>query len=269
MNQPNLLELLNKSREIVAQVGAFITEQARSFNHKKIQWKADNSLVSFVDKEAENLLISGLSSLLPEAEYLAEEAYSHTSIQNSERLWVIDPLDGTTNFIQGLPNYCISVALLEKGTPLLGIVYDVPHKQCYWAIKGGGAFLDSQPLTVSSTNRLADTFLALGFTAEEVHQIQPYAEKLSSFICKTRGWRRLGSAALQMAYVAAGRFDAYLDIQLKPWDIAAGWLLIQEAGGSTNDFAGQPISMESNELFAAGGAYKLLLPFVQPLHTIC
>ena len=221
--------------------------------------------MSFVDREAEGQLVRGLTPLLPGAKFLAEEAHQKTRTNTETYLWVIDPLDGTTNFVHHLQFYCVSVALLRKGQPLLGIIYDVCNKDCYWAVKGEGAFANTVRLKVSETKRIEDSLLAVGFFSKDLESAAYYSKALSQLSVRARGWRRMGSAALQMAYVAAGRFDAYMDTQLKAWDIAAGLLLIEEAGGRLTDLSGMPFDITQGELLAGGAAHADFLRFMQQI----
>ena len=261
MNQSRLSQLLIASKEEIVKVGTFIASEEKKFDPQRLEKKVDSSLVSFVDKEAERRLVEKLYALLPEAQFLAEEAHTQTNISTSKYVWIIDPLDGTTNFMHRLPAYCISVALCAGHVPLLGLIYDIPHKQCYWAIQGQGAFLDEKPLHVAKKKKIEDCLVAVNL----YQKITAYTETLAHFIPNTRGWRHVGSAALQMAYVAAGCLDAYIDINLKTWDIAAGILLIEEAGGTVSNFLGHSTHLEGNELLAAGHSYNHFLYFMQHL----
>ena len=272
MKPIDLPQLLSKTRELVEKVADFIITVGKDFDPHFLEQKEDRSLVSFVDKEAESQIIKGLREILPEAKFLTEETYSKTLPQNEVLLWVVDPLDGTTNFVHKMPFYCISVALLKGRDVLLGIVYDLPHKTCYWAVKGQGAYtqgtsVDKQQLQVSKTNRIEDTLLAVGFFSKDLSTAERYLRALSELSIRSRGWRRLGSAALQMAYVAAGHFDVYMDTELQIWDMAAGLLLVQEAGGYTSDFSGRPITVKSNELLVGGQAHAVFLQFMRHISS--
>ena len=257
--------LLKSSQGLVSEVGGYIRAQRLRFKPSDLEQKSDNSLVSFVDKEAEQRLIEGLSKLLPESRFLSEETRSSTRLDQPGWLWVVDPLDGTTNFIHQLPAYCVSVALLENGRSILGIIYDVPHQNCYWALRGEGSFLNKEQIFVSRTSSIENSLLGVGFFAEDSVSAHLYVEALSKLSMRTRGWRRLGSAALQMAFVAAGYLDAYIDVGLKAWDVAAGLLLIEEAGGRLSSFSGSPIDINSVELLVAGEAHASFLKFMQSI----
>ena len=268
MRPIDLQQLLSKTCELIEEVATFITTEGKDFDLHRLEQKEDRSLVSFVDKEAESQLVKGLRKLLPEAKFLTEEAYSKTLPQSEVLLWVIDPLDGTTNFVHKLPLYCISVALLKGKEALLGIVYDLPHRSCYWAVKEQGAFVNKRQLQVSKTERIEDALLAVGFFSKDNSTAERYLRALSELSIRSRGWRRLGSAALQMAYVAAGYFDVYMDTELKIWDMAAGLLLVQEANGYTSDFSGRPITMESNELLVGGSSHSAFLQFMSQVTSV-
>ena len=264
MHSAQLKQLLKDSQKLVLQVGKDIAQKRLRFDPTQVEYKSDNSLVSFVDKEAEAQLIDGLSALLPESHFLAEETQTETKPQ-SGWVWVIDPLDGTTNFVHQIPAYCISVALLENDRSVLGIVYDIPHQNCYWALRGLGSFLNKQQVFVSKTSRIEDSLLAVGFFAEDSSSAHLYVDALSKLSLRARGWRRLGSAALQMAFVAAGYIDAYIDTGLKAWDTAAGLLLIEEAGGYVSNFSGAAIDLNSAEVLVAGEAHGAFLKFMQSI----
>lgn len=222
--------------EIARETGNIMAEERKNFNPDKIESKGLHDLVSYVDKESEIRIIKALQLLLPESGFIAEEG---TSDKKGEKYnWVIDPLDGTTNFIQGIPVYCVSIALLDEGEPVLGVVYEVGQQECFYAWKGGGAFLNGQSIRVAESDNMHEAFLATGFPYSNFDKIESYLQFLQWAMKNSRGVRRLGSAAADLAYVACGRFDAFWEYDLKPWDVAAGVLLVLEAGGKVYDFQG-------------------------------
>lgn len=232
----SLNELCAQSREIVVKAGQFILSQVGEVAEAAIEEKDLNSLVSYVDKKAEAMLIVGLTELLPGSVFFTEE--ETVERQEGEWRWIIDPLDGTTNFLRQLPVFSVSVALQHHGETVIGLVYEVNRDECFYAWKGGGAWMNDQPVQVSKTKTLAASFLATGFPYYDFDWTDPYLAVLKHFIQHTRGVRRMGSAAVDLAYVACGRFDAFYEYSLNAWDVAAGILLIQEAGGKVTDFSG-------------------------------
>lgn len=229
-------KLLQDLIVLVKETGEFIRQESRRFDESKIEYKGKNDLVSYVDKEAEKRLIKGLSEILPGSGFVAEEGTSthRSDIYN----WIIDPLDGTTNFTHGLPVYAVSVALVKRGVLTLGVVYEINRDECFHAIKGQGAFLNHSPIKVSDTNTLERSLLATGFPYYNFDQMQQYLIIINEFMQTTHGLRRMGSAAVDLAYTACGRFEGFFEYNLNAWDVAAGALIVQEAGGTVTDFKG-------------------------------
>ena len=245
----NLEQLTSQTNNIVKQVGVFIKEELNKVPDINIETKALNSLVSYVDKNAETQLVEKLQILLPEATFLTEEE----TIENKQGTytWIIDPLDGTTNFLHQLPFFSISVALMKEGEIILGVVYEVNRDECFYAWKNGGAFLNGKRIQTKKTKHLQDTLIATGFPYYDFEKIPAYLEVLTFFIKNTRGIRRFGSAALDLAYVSCGRFDAFYEYSLNAWDVAAGILLVQEAGGKVSDFKGGNNFLFGKEMIAS------------------
>jgi myo-inositol-1(or 4)-monophosphatase len=230
-----LQKLTDKVIGLSSEVAAFIRTEARKFTIDHVESKSFNNLVSYVDKTAEQLFVDGLRELLPEAGFIAEEG---TGDRVDGLNWIIDPLDGTTNFIYGIPCYCTSVALVDNNELLLGVILEVTRNECFSAYLGGGAHLNGAKIAVSSRGKLKDTLLATGFPYDDFEREKEYLILLNDLMHGTRGIRRLGSAAADLAYVAAGRFDGFYEYGLNPWDVAAGILIVKEAGGAVTDFKG-------------------------------
>lgn len=248
-------ELCLQVAEIARVTGLFMAEERKSFDDTKIEHKGLHDLVSYVDKESERRIISELQKLLPASGFIAEEG---TSTKKGERYnWVIDPLDGTTNFIQGIPVYAVSIALIDKDEPVLGVVYEVGQRECFYAWKNGGAFLNGQPIRVSERNDIHQALLATGFPYSEFSRMDEYIEFLKWTMVNARGVRRLGSAATDLVYVACGRFEAFWEYDLKPWDVAAGALIVKEAGGTVTDYSGGSNYIFGKEIVATNGLIKL------------
>jgi myo-inositol-1(or 4)-monophosphatase len=189
-----------------------------------------------VDREAENRLVEALAGLLPEAGFIAEE---NPNLEPGDGFnWIIDPLDGTTNFVHGLPVYSISVALHDGTALVSGVIYEINLDECFSAWKDGPAFLNGKPIQVSPTDNLHDSLLATGFPYRDFSLMEAYLGLFNDLMRNTRGIRRLGSAAIDLAYVACGRFEVFYEYGLHPWDVAAGALIVDRAGGLVTDFKG-------------------------------
>jgi len=223
--------------EISRSVGSFLKSEQEKILATDIEMKGrSNDLVSRADKEAEKRFVTFLANLYPDSGFIAEEG---TSEKKGEELnWIIDPLDGTTNYLYGIPCYCTSVALVKNGELILGVIYDPEMDACFTAEKGQGAFLNGKKISVSSQENIAHALIATGFPYDDADRQRIYLDILGEVNRQTRGIRRLGSAALDMAYVACGRFDAFYEYGLQPWDVAAGAIIIREAGGVVSDFKG-------------------------------
>ncbi|MCH2199984.1 MAG: inositol monophosphatase [Flavobacteriales bacterium] len=227
-----LRQLLDALVDLSKETGQWMLEQ--QVNPEQIETKTLNNFVSFVDKGAEERFVTGLQKLLPEAGFIAEEG---TGTPNKSGLnWIIDPLDGTTNFLHQFPVWCTSVALINQGELQLGVIYDPNRHECYTAIRGEGAFLNDEPISVTKKTELKDCLLATGFPYDDFGRQAEYLDLLGVLTQRTRGIRRLGSAALDLAYVACGRCDLFYEYSLNPWDVAAGALIVNEAGGTVTGF---------------------------------
>ncbi|PKV67258.1 inositol monophosphatase family protein [Pontibacter ramchanderi] len=247
----NLQQLCQNANIIVKRVGAFIKHEAASFDRGRVELKGFNNLVSYVDKEAEKQLVEALRELFPEAGFITEEETDNT---RGERFnWIIDPLDGTTNFTHGLPLYSVSVALLDGDEVVLGIVYEINKDECFYATKGHGAFLNDSPIQVSAAEGLKDSLIATGFPYYEFGLTQQYLQVLGAFMGKSHGVRRLGSAALDLAYVAVGRFEGFFEFNLNAWDVAGGAIIVQEAGGHVSKFTAGGDYVFGREIVASNG----------------
>jgi myo-inositol-1(or 4)-monophosphatase len=243
-----LEKLCKESLKVIKSVGAFIHREVGKVEEEAIEQKNLNSLVSYVDREAEKRLVDELGRLLPHSTFLTEE----DTVQNedSDQQWIIDPLDGTTNFLHQLPCFSVSVALQRSGKTVLGIVYEVNRQEAFYAWKDGSAFLNGKPISVSKTPKLSGALLATGFPYHDFTWVDPYFQILRKFIYQSRGIRRFGSAAVDLAYTACGRFDAFFEYSLNPWDVAGGAFLVQEAGGQVSDFQGGGDYLFGGEIIA-------------------
>lgn len=249
MIDTNILQALcQQALPVVRKAGAFIKGELGKVASHEVEIKSLNSLVSYVDRGAEEILVSGLRSLLPEAGFFTEE---DTVTNDAKPLrWIIDPLDGTTNFLFQLPVFSVSVGLEADGELVLGIVYEINQDECFYAWKNGGAYLNDHPIRVSHRNNLKESLIATGFPYYDYALMDQYFKAMTGFIRETRGLRRLGSAAVDLAYVACGRFDAFFEYSLSLWDIAGGIVLVREAGGKVTDFRGREEGLSGKEVLA-------------------
>ena len=239
----------------VRETGEFILKESEGFDISRTETKGLHDLVSYVDKGSEKMLVDRLSIILPEAGFLAEEG---TSAKTGLRYcWVIDPLDGTTNFVHGLHPFAISVALIEDDQAVAGVVYEAGGKESFTSWKDGGAWLNGKQIHVSEADKLSDSLVATGFPYSDFNRIEKYMKCLAFFCKTTHGIRRLGSAAIDLAYVACGRFEAFYEYGLNPWDVAAGILLVREAGGRVSDFGGNEKNLDGSEIVAGN---RLVFP---------
>jgi myo-inositol-1(or 4)-monophosphatase len=236
---------------ITRMTGNFIRKESMNFNADAIELKGLNDLVSYVDKTAEEQLVSNLSQLIPDAGFTTEEDTVNT--KGNTYNWIIDPLDGTTNFIHGVPTYSISIALYEEDKPVLGVVYEINRGEMFHTYKDAPAFLNNEQIRVSKRNQLADSLLATGFPYYQFDKQPQYMQLLAELMQQTHGLRRIGSAAVDLAYVACGRFDAFFEYNLNSYDVAGGAYLVQQAGGNIMNFSGGNEFIEKREILATNG----------------
>jgi myo-inositol-1(or 4)-monophosphatase len=252
----NYEKLCQEAIEVVTDAAAFIRKEFEGFDRNVVEEKALNQLVSYVDVTAEKILVNGLDQLLDDCGFITEEN-TIAQTEGHKYRWVIDPLDGTTNFIHGLPVFSVSVGLLEKDKLVLGIVYEVTKNECFYAWKGSPAYLNGKEIKVSGAKKLQDSLLATGFPYYEFEGMDGYLNCLRHYMKNTRGLRRMGSAAIDLVYTAAGRFEGFFELSLQPWDVAAGAFIVQQAGGKVVDFAGGSDFLFSKQIVACcPGIYK-------------
>lgn len=243
-------QLVNEVKQIAIATGQFLREERAKFDRSAVQEKGPHDYVSYVDKASEERLVAQLSSLLPDAGFITEEKTTR-QYASEEYCWVIDPLDGTTNFIHDMAPYCVSIALRDGQEVLLGVVYEVCRNECYWAYKGGGAYMNDRPIRVSSIADISQAQILLGFPYES-ERFRPIVLNAIAQMYGTVGAERLlGSAAAELCYVAAGRAEGRIEGLLGPWDVAAGTLILSEAGGVTTDFSGGDTYLDGCEVIAS------------------
>ncbi len=247
----NLEKICLEVCELTRTVGTYIQEEAQSFSTDHVKEKGLHDLVSYVDQQAEKQLISKLGLLLPEAGFIAEE--NQGLKQNELYNWIIDPLDGTTNFIHGIPVYSISIALMRNNILVLGVVHEVNRDECFYSWEHAPAFCNGEKIQVSTTEKLSNSLIATGFPYHDYDKLEAYMAVLQHLMRQTRGIRRLGSAAVDLAYVACGRFEGFYEYGLNPWDVAAGAFIVQQAGGQMSDFKGGADFVFGREIIASNG----------------
>ncbi|MEM6360815.1 MAG: inositol monophosphatase family protein [Bacteroidota bacterium] len=250
-------------RATCMEVGAFILNEAGRFSKDSIELKGVNDLVSYVDKQAEQKLVNACKAILPEAGFIAEEGTE--TLRGEEYNWVIDPLDGTTNFTHGLPIYAISIALMHRDVVILGVVHEINRNECFHAIKAGPAYCNDKIITVADTQELKDSLLATGFPYYNFKQMKQYLSILDTLMQRTHGLRRLGSAAVDLVYVACGRFEGFFEYNLNAWDVAAGAFIVQQAGGQVTDFKGDDDYIFGREIIAAGPIHQEMLSAIKEI----
>jgi myo-inositol-1(or 4)-monophosphatase len=244
-------QIVNKVIEISKEVGGFIREQRKTFSPDKIEIKGLNDLVSYVDKTAEQKIVTALLEVLPQAGFITEEKTISTVGERYN--WIIDPLDGTTNFIHGLPVYSVSIALQEYDELILGVVYEINQDECFYAWKGSPAYLNGNIIKTSDSPTINKSLLATGFPYYDFTRQEAYINLFTELMKSCHGLRRLGSAAVDLAYTACGRFDAFYEYNLNPWDVAAGIVIIKQAGGEVVNFKGGGEVLQTRELLATNG----------------
>jgi myo-inositol-1(or 4)-monophosphatase len=246
-----LQQITNQVTEVAREAGQFIRQERQNFSADRIEVKGLNDLVSYVDKTAEQQIVASLQKILPEAGFITEEK---TTTKVGERYnWIIDPLDGTTNFIHGLPVFSVSIALQEYDQLVAGVVYEVNLDECFYACTETPAYLNGSEIKVSQAPTIASSLLATGFPYYDFSKQQQYINLFTELMKNCHGLRRLGSAAVDLAYTACGRFEAFYEYNLNSWDIAAGVVIVKQAGGQVVNFSGGEEVINTRELLATNG----------------
>jgi myo-inositol-1(or 4)-monophosphatase len=260
--------MLNIAIKAARTAGALINRASLDVDLLKVTAKSSNDFVTEVDQAAEAAIIETILTAYPGHAILAEESGRQHGAKHSDFLWIIDPLDGTTNFIHGFPVYCISIALSFRGKVEQAVVYDPTRNDLFMASKGRGAFLNDKRLRVSKRTRLGDALIGTGFPFRKGDNFQRYLKMFEAVAPHCAGMRRPGSAALDLCYVAAGWYDGFFETGLNPWDVAAGSLMITEAGGLIGNFTGEADFLHQREVVAGspkiyGQLVQLLTPFTR------
>jgi len=259
--------MLNMAIKAAHEAGDIIARSADRIDQLQIENKDKNDFVSEVDRSAENTIIGILKKAYPDHAFHGEETGKHEGASKQYE-WIIDPLDGTTNFLYGIPQYAVSIALKKDGKLDQGVIYDPMKDDLFYASRGGGAFLNNRRIRVSKRQSLPNALLTTGipYRPDQEHLIDTYLQTMKVLIKDTAGVRRPGSAALDLAYVAAGRYDGFWEFGLHEWDIAAGVLLVQEAGGLVGDLKGDNTHMKTGDIVAASP--KVFKDMIKRLHGI-
>ncbi len=250
MSSPNLHPMLNVAVKAARAAGAIINRAALDVEAVRISQKQVNDFVTEVDHASEKAIIETLLTAYPEHGILAEESGSEHGARNADHVWIIDPLDGTTNFIHGFPVYCVSIALAVRGKVEQAVIYDPSRNDLFTATKGRGAYLNERRIRVSKRTRLQECLISTGFPFRKGDNFNAYLQMMGDVMQRTAGLRRPGAAALDLAYVAAGYSDGFFETGLQPWDLAAGSLLVTEAGGLVGNFTGEADFLDQKECLA-------------------
>ena len=263
MSTPTTHPMLNTAVKAARAAGAIINRAALDVEAVRVSQKQVNDFVTEVDQASERIIIETLLTAYPDHGILAEESGSTHGNPNASHVWIIDPLDGTTNFIHGFPVYCVSIALAIDGKLDQAVVYDPTRNDLFTATRGRGAFLNDRRIRVSKRVRLNECLLSTGFPLRPEDDFNKYLRLMGEMMQRTAGLRRPGAAALDLAYVAAGWSDGFFELGLQPWDMAAGALLVTEAGGLVGNFTGESNFLEQRECMAANSRiYAQLVPLL-------
>jgi myo-inositol-1(or 4)-monophosphatase len=243
--------MLNTAVKAARKAGAIITRASYDLDKLTVRRKRQNDFVSEVDNAAEEAILGILRDAYPDHGVLAEESGARAA--SADYVWIVDPLDGTTNFLHGFPQYCVSIGLRHRGALQQAVVLDPNRNELFTASRGGGAFMNDRRIRVSRTEKLEDALIGTGFPFKEVDRIDDYLRMFRNMTLACSGVRRPGAAALDLAWVAAGRIDGFWEIGLSPWDMAAGALLVREAGGLVGDLEGEDRYLDSGRIVASNG----------------
>jgi myo-inositol-1(or 4)-monophosphatase len=243
--------MLQVAIEAALEAGKFLKMNVGKIRHIERKDGQETNLVTEIDKKSEQLIISRIKQHFPNHDFLGEE-YGSAEVKSDYR-WIIDPLDGTVNYTHALPIFCVSIGLEYKGEIILGVVYDPSMDELFTAEKGKGAWLNKKRIEVSKKTKLIESLLVTGFSYNVNEHPEPSVTHFRNFLAEAQGIRRLGSAALDLCYVAAGRFEGFWEGVIRPWDMAAGVLIVSEAGGKWTDFRGFPSTVYKEEILATNG----------------
>ncbi len=252
--QPTAIDkdhVLNEVIKIAQRTGQFIRHEGENFDRSKIEEKSLNNLVSYVDFEAEKMIVQTLKFTIPDSGFITEEG---TETEKAKEFnWIVDPLDGTTNFLHGVPPFSVSIALTQYDKLILGVVYEITRDECFHATDESPAFLNRKEIKVSPVKDFKDGLYITGFPYREFSQIDQFTNTMKYFVQHSHGLRRTGSAAADLAYVACGRVEGFFEVGLNPWDVAAGSLILERAGGKVTDYKGKDDYLYGSQIVASNG----------------
>jgi myo-inositol-1(or 4)-monophosphatase len=253
--------------EAALRAASLIQHYAGRIRVEDVRDKGSHDLVTDIDERAQQLIVEVLDDHCPGFDVLAEESGAHVGAEHADGYrWIIDPIDGTTNFTRGIPPYAVSIALQHEAEIVVGVVLDVSRGELFTAVRGGGLFVNGAAARVSRTSTLEESVVTTGFPFRSLDYVDEYLAVMRGFMERSHGVRRPGSAAVDLAYVAAGRFDAFFELDLMPWDMAAGMLLVEEAGGTVSDFAGKPFPLFRRQTIASNGMlHEAMLAVCEPM----
>ena len=246
-------EICFRVQEVARDAGKFIRKERKKLSNEDVETKSTASFVTYVDKTSEQFIVGKLREILPEAGFVTEEGTATSS--GEPYRWIVDPLDGTTNYIHGIMPHSVSIALASDDEILIGVVYEIGLDEMFYAWKDSWAYMNKSVIKVTESSKHEDTLIATGFPYYDFDRIEDYIEVLRFLMKNTRGLRRMGSAAVDLAYVAAGRFDAFYEHALHAWDVAAGALILKQAGGIVTDFNGGDNWLFGGEIVATNKNY--------------
>jgi myo-inositol-1(or 4)-monophosphatase len=269
-SSPRLTSARDAAINAALRAGRVIRQHAGTVHQEVVREKGIHDLVTVVDEQVQQQIVEDLHAALPEAAILAEEGDEHSrEATDTAWRWIVDPIDGTTNFAHGVPPYAVSIALEYDGRIVVGVVYDAARDDLFTAIRGEGAYANGVRMMVSRRDALNDCLLTTGFPYRSFGHIDAYLEVLEGFFQTTRGIRRPGVASVDLAYVAWGRFDAFFETGLSPWDVAAGMLLVEEAGGVVTDYTDGPSPVFARQILASNGLiHPDMLEALRPMKDI-
>ncbi|HTK82984.1 MAG TPA: inositol monophosphatase family protein [Bacteroidota bacterium] len=242
--------MINVAIEAAKEAGRFLRQHLGKVKHIQVKGGNEKNLVTEIDKQSEQMIIDKIKKHFPQHDILAEESAGGKPLTSDYR-WIIDPLDGTTNFTHGFPVFCVSIGIEHKEKIIAGVIYDPNFDELFTAEKGKGAFLNGKRMSVSTIGRMDKSLLVTGFPYNVSENPNHAVERFIGFLMKAQAVRRMGSAAIDLAYVAAGRYEGFWEVALNPWDVAAGSLLVTEAGGKVTDFGGNEFSIYKPEILAS------------------
>lgn len=246
----NLKQIFSQVNNLCISTGDMIKKELGQLTTENIQSKGVHDYVTFVDTISEKRIVKELNKIIPEAGFIVEE--NTIEYQQKQLMWIIDPLDGTTNFIHGIPCFSISIALTANDKTILGVVYEIMRDECFFAYEDG-AWLNDKPIKVSENQHLESSILGTGFPSRDYTRLDNYMEVLKTLFINSHGIRRIGSAAVDLCYVASGRFDAFFEYGLNSWDVAAGAYIVKQAGGQVTEFNGGTNYVFGKDILASNG----------------